>query len=297
MEEIPAVSSTTGPVEKLAILGPGLLGGSIALAAQERGLAKAISLYGRSERSLEVARTSEFASSWEMTTEAAEAVWDADLVILCVPVGAMKPLVEAALPALSENAIVTDVGSVKQYVVDELAPLLAGSARFVPSHPMAGSEQTGFAAARADLFVGAMTVMTPLPESDSADVIRLGSFWAALGCRTLQLAPDAHDRLVAQISHLPHAAASALVASAEEGAFDLIGSGFLDTTRIAAGDPGMWTEIFETNRPAVLDSLKKFEGQLAELRGLLEKGDQKGLQEWLAVAKDIRSRWPGRRSG
>ncbi len=293
MEDTPSAFT---PFEKLAILGPGLLGGSIALAAQEKGLAHAISLYGRSERSLEVARTCEFAANWEMTTEAAEAVWDADLVILCVPVGAMKALAEAALPALSENAIVTDVGSVKQFVVDEVAPVLNGLARFVPSHPMAGSEKTGFAAARADLFEGAMTVLTPLPETEAEDVQRTRAFWTALGCRTLELAPDAHDRLVAQISHLPHAAASALVGAAEEEAFALIGSGFLDTTRIAAGDPGMWTEIFETNRPAVLAALEKFEGQLAELRTLLQKGDQKGLQEWLAVAKDVRSRWPGRRS-
>lgn len=293
MEEAPSAFSS---FEKLAILGPGLLGGSIALAAQERGLAQTISLYGRSERSLEAARACDFAQHWEMTTEAAEAVWDADLVILCVPVGAMKPLAEAALPALSENAIVTDVGSVKQYVVDELAPVLDGLARFVPSHPMAGSEKTGFAAAKGNLFEGAMTVLTPLPQTEVADVQRTAAFWTALGCRTLELAPDAHDRLVAQISHLPHAAASALVGSAEDGAFDLIGSGFLDTTRIAAGDPGMWTEILATNRPAVLAALEKFEGQLTELRALLEKGDQKGLQDWLAAAKDVRSRWPGRRS-
>jgi len=288
------VDGEFAPLEKLAILGPGLLGGSIALAAQERQLAASLALYGRSERSLEAVRRCDAAAGWELTTDPAEAVWDADFVILCTPVGVMKELAETAAPALSENAIVTDVGSVKQYVVDELAPVLEGAARFVPSHPMAGSEKTGFAAARGDLFENAMTVLTPLVKAEPEDTARTAAFWQALGSRTMELAPGEHDRLVAQISHLPHAMASALVGAASEESFGLVGSGFLDTTRIAAGDAAMWTEILETNRPAVLGALERVEGQLAELRQYLENGDQKGLHNWLAKAKDVRSRWPGR---
>ncbi|MEM1059096.1 MAG: prephenate dehydrogenase/arogenate dehydrogenase family protein [Verrucomicrobiota bacterium] len=281
-------------VEKLAILGPGLLGGSVALAAEARGLAKTVALYGRSETSLEKVRAAPAAANWELTTDPAEAVWDADLVVLCTPVGVMASLAEAAKPALSENAIVTDVGSVKRYVVEQLAPVLKGAARFVPSHPMAGSERTGFEAAQADLFEHAMTILTPLPETEAEDVDRLRAFWSALGSRTTVLAPEVHDVLAAQISHLPHAAACALVHAAGAESLDLVGTGFLDTTRKAAGDPAMWAEIFTTNRLAMLEALARYEHEIRALRRYLEEGDGKDLHNWLAKANDVRSRWPGR---
>lgn len=271
---------------KIAILGPGLLGGSIALALRERQLAAEISLYGRSEKSLEGARQAGVTEA--MFTDPCRAVEDAEVVIFCTPIGVMPSLAQTILPALDPLAVVTDVGSVKGCVVKELEPLFHGKARWVGSHPMAGSEQAGFAAARADLFMRSVCIVTPTDSTEPQAVQVASELWTALGCRVLALDPLRHDELVAQISHLPHLVAAALVQAASEESLALIGNGFRDTTRVAAGPPPMWTDILLSNRTALESVLGRLIATLEQARTQLRSGDEKGLHHLLAQANHVR---------
>ncbi|MEQ1862412.1 MAG: prephenate dehydrogenase, partial [Chthoniobacteraceae bacterium] len=245
------------------ILGPGLLGGSLALALKARTDAH-VTVWARRAGSAADARRCADAT----TCDLAESVKDTGVVVFATPVGAMGPLARAIAPALQPGALVMDVGSVKACVVSELAPVFAGRARFIGCHPMAGSEQTGLAAARADLFDGAMCILTPDADTPRDTTADADAFWRSVGCLTRTLAPDEHDRAVAWISHLPHLVAAALVqavADHEPGAFDFCGPGFRDTTRVASGPPEMWTEILGQNNAAVRDAV---DGLIEKLRAL-----------------------------
>ena len=219
----------------VAILGPGLIGGSLALALAERDLAKRLMIYARSPHALDAIRTAGVDA--ELTGNPSEAVRDADVVILCVPIEAMPGLVHEFRDALKPTALVTDVGSVKGSVDRDLAPLLDDRALWIGSHPMAGSEQAGFAAARADLFEGAAVIVTPTPHTQKGAEQRAEAFWKALGARVVSLSPEIHDRYVAQISHVPHLLAAALVCHASKEARELAGGGFRDTTRVVSRKP------------------------------------------------------------
>jgi prephenate dehydrogenase len=234
----------------VAILGPGLIGGSLALALAERGLAKRLMIYARSPRALDEIRLAGVDA--ELTGNPSEAVRDADVVILCVPIEAMASLVHEMRDALKPTALVTDVGSVKGSVDRELAPLLEDRALWIGSHPMAGSEQAGFAAARADLFEGAAVILTPTRNTQQHAEQRAEDFWKALGGVLTILSPEKHDEVVAAISHIPHLAAVALVNHAIKfGDLNLTAGGFRDTTRIASASPELWAEILLANREAV----------------------------------------------
>jgi prephenate dehydrogenase len=241
----------------VAILGPGLIGGSLALALAERGLAKRLTIYARSARALDEIRTAGVDA--ELTGNPSEAVRDADVVILCVPIEAMAGLVHEFRDALKPTALVTDVGSVKGSVDREIAPLLEDRALWIGSHPMAGSEQAGFAAARADLFDGATVILTPTKHTHREAENLAEKFWSALGAKLAVLSPEKHDQIVAAVSHIPHLIAAALVNHAvKDGDLELAAGGFRDTTRVASGSPELWTEILLANRVAVarqLDSL------------------------------------------
>lgn len=275
-------------LSKIAILGPGLIGGSLLLACRARGLASHLSVYARDQSALEEIRQSGLACT--LHTSPAEAVAGADLVILCVPTRAMKAVITEALPGLSPETVVTDVGSVKAPVVQELEPLLANHAHWIGSHPMAGRELAGFAAAKADLFEGATTILT-LTEQTSGRAHHLAhAFWTALGCRVLELEPEEHDRLVAQISHLPHLVAAALTQSACPESLALIGSGFRDTTRVAAGPAEMWRDILLCNRAAVGAALDQLLNILQETRQALHQEDAVALQTLLTRANAVRQK-------
>jgi prephenate dehydrogenase len=273
---------------KLAIIGPGLLGGSLALAARRLGRWR-VSLWARRDEAVRELHDLQFAD--EASTDLPAIVAGADLVIFCVPVGAMKDLAERAVSALKPNALVTDVGSVKSSVVSALEPVFAGRGRFVGSHPMAGSEQTGLRAARADLFESAACMVTPTEFSDPSAVAEVAAFWRDVGCRVSQIAPEAHDELVAAISHLPHLAAAALVNAVAEqcpDAFEMAGPGFRDTTRVAGGSPEMWTEIFSTNRVAVRKSAEAMIAKLEQFIRLLDRqtpDSDKLMNDFLTQAK------------
>ncbi len=281
-------------MKRVAILGPGLLGGSIAL-----GLAQypevEVRLWGRRPEVLQEASALGMVSF--ASTNVREVVAGSDTVVLCVPVGVMPELVLEALPAMSPQTLVTDVGSVKQLVVETLAPMLDGRALFVGSHPMAGSEKAGLAAAKPDLFQRAVCILTPeeaLTPAEATD--RATIFWEALGCRIRQLSPLLHDQVCAQISHVPHVAAAALVNMVSEilpEAFDFSGSGFRDTTRVAGGLPAMWSEILLSNRHAVSGGLRGLIGQLEAVIHLLEQKEGSAvaaLDSFLSAAKDRRDR-------
>jgi prephenate dehydrogenase len=249
----------TSPV---AILGPGLLGGSLALALQARG--KQVAVWARRAEAAAEVRAGGFAQF--ASTEVRAVVEQAETVILAVPIGAMPALAREIAQHLRREVLVTDVGSVKAGVCTQLGAILGES--FVGSHPMAGSEQAGLSAARADLFDGAVCIVTPEAKTPPSQVQRAADFWGGLGALVRTMPPAEHDALVAAISHLPHLLAAALVQSVAEtrpAAFDLCGPGFRDTTRVAGGPPAMWTEILGENRSAVRAAL---DALIEKLRGI-----------------------------
>jgi len=226
-------------------------------------------------------------------TDPAAAAEGADICILCTPIGAMEEVARAIAPVMAPGGAVTDAGSVKGSVVNALEPILGG--RFVGSHPMAGSERSGLAAARADLFQGATAVVTPTAKSDPQAVAAVEAMWREAGCRIVTMTPAEHDEAVARISHLPHAAAAALVNAINRRlpeAQKIAGGGYRDTTRIAAGPPAMWSEILLENKAALIAGLEDFTHTLEELKALLHAHNAAALEAYLSRAKEVRDNLP-----
>jgi len=276
----------------VAILGPGLIGGSLALALTERGLADKLVIYSRKDTSFPA--IIEKLPQATLTTDVIEAVRDADIVVLCVPIETMADLVKKFVDSLKPSALVTDVGSVKESVDREIAPLLADKALWIGSHPMAGSEQGGFGAARADLFVGAKVILTHtgINSSEARAKPRAEEFWRKLGASTFQIPPFQHDKAVAHISHLPHLVAAALVNAASEDYYRIAGSGFRDTTRVASGSPDLWTEIIWDNRDKIASALSSLISELKRAEQDLKGNDKTPLHKFLKHAQDQRSKLP-----
>lgn len=272
----------------VAILGPGLIGGSLALALAERGLADGLRIYARKDATFPAIR--EKLPHAELTTDVVKAVRGADIIVLCVPIETMAALVQQFADILKPTALVTDVGSVKECVESEIAPLLAGKALWIGSHPMAGSERAGFSVARPDLFVGAKVILTPTEKTTRKARERAEAFWQKVGGVTLVAPPSDHDRAVAYISHLPHVAASALVNAMEESFFRAAGPGFRDTTRIASGSADLWTGILSENRGKVAEAIDKFVRELEAVKKSLKENDKEHLHSFLARAHDQRSK-------
>jgi prephenate dehydrogenase len=281
--------------QKITLIGVGLLGGSIGLATRRHRLAREVAGFVRRSASLkdcEKAGAVDYAS-----TDLLAAVSNADLVILCTPLAQMRSRVEELLPALKRGAIVTDVGSVKAGVVRELETLVAGSgAHFVGSHPMAGAEKTGVLAARVDLFVNAVCVVTPSKRSNAAAVRKLETFWQSLGARTLRLAPEQHDVFVSRSSHLPHVVAAVLAnlvldPKAPKIQSVLCANGFRDTTRIASGSPEMWRDIALANRKNLSRAVDAFISGLQKFQNDLKKSDAKAITRYFETAKARRDNW------
>jgi prephenate dehydrogenase len=271
----------------VAILGPGLIGGSLALALAERGLARRISIYARSSHALDAIRLAGVDA--ELTGNPSEAVREADIVILCVPIEAMAALVKECRDALKPGALVTDVGSVKGSVDHQVAPLLEGRAQWIGSHPMAGSEQSGFVAARPDLFENAAVIVTPTANSAPKAQKRAEEFWRALGGRVFTLSPGEHDLAVADISHVPHLLAALLVANANPKSLPLAGGGFRDTTRIASGSPDLWTEILWANRDALARNCGNWAAVLDKVQRLFRDNDPAAKSELFKLLENAQS--------
>jgi prephenate dehydrogenase len=283
---------------KVTIIGVGLLGGSLGLAIRKRRLARHVTGYVRRRASVrEAVRAGAVDSA---TQDLAVAVKDADLVVVCTPVSRMVSVVRDMLPHLKRGAVVTDVGSVKSDLVRKLTPLLKeAGAHFVGSHPMAGSEQNGVRAASADLFRGAVCVITPIRQTLSGAIARVSRLWSDVGATVLKLTPVEHDRFVARTSHLPHLIASVLATQVLDPRQPkvqsrLCASGFRDTTRIAGGSPEMWRDIALANRRNLARELRVFETRLAALRRMLDRNDPRALERLLSQARDLRVNWKGR---
>jgi prephenate dehydrogenase len=281
--------------QKVTLVGVGLLGGSLGLTLKQRQLAARVT--GHVRRPASVAQCQQLGVVDEATTNLAAAVKDADLVVFCTPLSQMRDLARQAAPHLKRGALVTDVGSVKGSVVAELDPLIAPTgAHFVGSHPMAGSEQAGPAAARADLFENAVCVVTPTAATKPDALKRIATFWTDLGARVLRLTPELHDDFVARSSHLPHVVAAELAnyvlspAHPKEQSL-LCATGFRDTTRIASGSPEMWRDIALANRQKLARVLGVFIEDLQELQLALERADAKAVEEFFEVAKQRRDAW------
>jgi prephenate dehydrogenase len=278
-------------IGRLAVVGLGLLGGSAARGARARGLAREIVAVGRRAEGL--APALEDGTVDRATTDLVDGVGDADLVLLATPVSTLPGLLSEVWRAVDADAILSDVGSTKRAIVSAAERLASSRAlAFVGGHPMAGSEQSGYAGARADLFAGATVILTPTELTDPGALKQLSEFWEALGSRVVMLDPDVHDRLVAAVSHLPHLVAFALmeaVARLDAGALNLAGRGFADATRIAASDPRIWQDIFLTNREALAEPLTAFRSALEELERLIGAQDAAGLEAALARIRAIRN--------
>jgi prephenate dehydrogenase len=277
-------------IRQLAIVGVGLLGGSVAKAARSGALARRIVGVGRDPERLRPAVDDGTLDA--AVTELDAGVREADVVLLAAPVLAIEGLLERVWRAAPDGALVTDVGSTKRNIVRAAERLAATrSLAFVGSHPLAGSEQAGYRVARADLFRGATVVVTPTEKTELAALKKTSELWEALGARVTALDPETHDRTVAAISHLPHLIACALVDGAgrvEPAALELAARGFRDTTRIAAGDPDMWTEIFLANRDALSASVAAFREALADLERVIAAGATDELHAVLARIKAMR---------
>ena len=281
--------------QKITIVGVGLLGGSLGLAAPHKKLAREVAGYVRREASLKECEAAEAVDY--ATTDLLAAVSHADLVVLCTPLAQMRSLAQRLAPALKRGALVTDVGSVKAGVVRMVAPVIRqAGAQFVGSHPMAGGEKMGVLASRADLYDGAVCVVTPDQHAPAGAVRKLERFWQALGARTVRMDAAQHDRLVSRSSHLPHLAAAALVnvildPAAPSAQAGLCATGFRDTTRIASGSPEMWRDIALANRKNLVRSLDAFMAELKKFQATLKSGDEPAVEKFFADGKLRRDHW------
>jgi len=275
---------------KISVLAPGLIGGSVALACARTFPDSTLFVWSRKKESLAPIQKS---LPKAKTGTDVSGVAGSDIVVLGAPASVLADLVRSFLPHLGPQTLVTDVASVKASVEKELAPLLQGRARWIGSHPMAGSEDSGFSAARADLFQSAPVILTPQKSTPPDTVRDTSAFWRALGARVIQLPPEEHDRQVARISHLPHAVAAALVRAAGTSGLPVAGPGYRDTTRVAAGPSDMWAEILLGNRTEVLASLRDLRQGVEQLATALEKQDRPALVKFLDEAAQIRRNLSG----
>lgn len=283
----------TAPVYKrVALIGLGLIGGSIAWASKRAGAAGEIVGYARSPETRDKVRELGFCD--RVADTLADAVTGADLVILCVPVGAMAAVAAEIAPHLGEGATVSDVGSVKASVIEALAGL-PDHVHVVPAHPLAGTEHSGPEAGFAELFDNRYTLITPLPDGDEAATARLLAFWEALGARVEEMDPERHDLVLAVTSHAPHLIAYTMVGVADDmrrvtksEVIKYSAAGFRDFTRIAASDPTMWRDVFMTNKDATLEILGRFTEELFALQRAIRTGDGDHLHDYFTRTRAIR---------
>ncbi len=279
--------------ERIALIGIGLIGSSIARDIKELGLARDVVVSTRSEETLKRAEKLELGTSY--TTSVADAVREADLVIVSVPVGASEDVAKQIAPHLKAGAIVTDVGSTKASVIAQMAPHMPQHVHFIPGHPLAGTEKSGPDAGFAGLFRDRWCIFTPLPGTDAAALDRLKGFWLALGSRVDEMDPEHHDKVLAIVSHLPHIIAYNIVGTAddlstvtESEVIKYSASGFRDFTRLAASDPTMWRDICLHNKDAILEMLARFSEDLAYLQRAIRWGEGDKLFELFTRTRAVR---------
>ncbi len=279
-------------IPKLAIIGVGLIGGSLSLALKEAGAVGEVIGYGRGKPNLEKAL--ELGVVDRYTRDPREAVKDADIVFLATPVKTLSTVTEELLPGLKPGAIITDGGSVKGAVAEAIEPLLPENIHFVPGHPIAGTEKSGAEAAFATLYRGKRCILTPTVNTDAKALQLVEQMWQLAGSEVVQMSLEKHDRVLAAISHLPHMVAYSLVNAVgsydhyEENILEYSAGGFRDFTRIASSDPTMWRDIAETNREGLLEMMEQFETFFGELKTDVAEGSGEKLYEFFMRSKELR---------
>ncbi len=278
---------------KMTVIGVGLLGASLARACKERGLVEEITGYGRNRENLEKARVLKVID--HCSTDLAEAVKDADLVVLCTPVTSIIPLIQNMISKIRPGTLITDVGSVKEPIVMEAEKLVPEGVYFVGSHPIAGGENSGLEASTADLYQNAKCIVTPTGKTNNKALEKISALWQAVGMQVINLSAEEHDFVFGAVSHLPHIVVYALMNTLgalrtqddrEVTAFS--GAGLKDITRIASSDPVMWRDICLSNRNHSLDLIDRFQNKLDEIRSTIEKGDGQALKEEFIAANKYR---------
>ncbi len=279
--------------ETIALIGIGLIGSSIAREIKDKGLAGSVTVSTRSDATLKRAEALNLGDRY--TTSAADAVKNADLVIVSVPVGASGAVAAEIAPHLKPGAIVTDVGSTKGSVIAQMAPHMPEGVHFIPGHPIAGTEYSGPDAGFIGLFKGRWCILTPLPETDETAKAKLRTFWEALGSMVDDMDPEHHDKVLAIVSHLPHIIAYNIVGTAddleavtESEVIKYSASGFRDFTRLAASDPTMWRDVCLHNKDAILEMLARFSEDLAYLQRAIRWGDGDKLFDLFTRTRAIR---------
>ena len=278
---------------QITILGPGLLGASLAMAVKTHLLAQQVAIWDHEEELRIKCRNREWCDHVFETPEAA--VENSEFVLVCTPVQTIVSLLKRIQPALAKDALVSDTGSTKAAICNAAQPIFEGShATFIGAHPMTGSEKTGMDHARANLFENAACMLTPLPNSPTEKLEQLSAFWKSLKMRVSTASPQTHDRIVAHISHLPHVVASILctyLSTKDETWRSLAGGGLQDTTRIAAGNPELWGQILEQNRDEILQSIEGFKAQLDVLKTALTENNSEELRSQLEQGKIYRDQF------
>ncbi|MBP1852180.1 prephenate/arogenate dehydrogenase family protein [Rhizobium halophytocola] len=279
--------------DKITLIGIGLIGSSIARDVKALGLARDVTISTRSADTLKRARELDLGTGYTLAAE--EAVTDADLVIVSVPVGASEAVAKQIAPHLKAGAIVTDVGSTKASVIAQMAPHMPSNVHFIPGHPLAGTEKSGPDAGFRGLFKGRWCIFTPLADTDPDALGRLRSFWEALGSKIDEMDPEHHDKVLAIVSHLPHIIAYNIVGTAddletvtESEVIKYSASGFRDFTRLAASDPTMWRDVCLHNKDALLEMLARFSEDLAYLQRAIRWGEGDKLFELFSRTRSIR---------
>jgi cyclohexadieny/prephenate dehydrogenase len=287
------VSKPATLYNRLALIGAGLIGSSIARAARAQSAARSIVVTARSAATRR--RVAELGFADQVVETNAAAVEGADLVILCIPVGACGAVAEEIAPHLAEGATVSDVGSVKGSIIRDMSPHLPKSVHFVPAHPVAGTEYSGPDAGFAELFVNRWCILTPPNGADDKAVAKLAAFWRLLAANVETMTADHHDLVLAITSHLPHLIAYTIVGTADElqsvtrsEVLKFSAGGFRDFTRIAASDPTMWRDVFLANKDAVLEMLGRFNEDVAALTKAIRRGDGEALFEQFTRTRAIR---------
>ena len=278
---------------RMTLIGAGLIGSSLARVARREGLAGHIAVSARTQATLDKALELGFADS--VSLDAAEAAKDADLVVLCTPLGVYGSIAEAIAPALKPGAIVSDVGSCKEIMFTDVAPHLPEGVHMVPGHPVAGTEHSGPEAGFAELFESRWCILTPGPETDAGAVERVSELWRRAGMTVETMDAAHHDQVLALTSHLPHLIAYTIVGTAtdlgddlKKEVFKFSAGGFRDFTRIAASDPVMWRDIFLNNKDALLHVLGRFTEDLTALQRAIRRGEEKALEDHFTRTRDIR---------
>ena len=278
---------------KMTIIGVGLLGASLAKACKERDLVEEVVGYGRNRENLEKARALKIID--HCPADLAEAVKDADLIVLCTPVTTIIPLIQNMIAGIRPGALITDVGSVKEPIVKEAEKLVPKGVFFVGSHPIAGGENSGLEASTANLYQGAKCIVTPTDKTNNSALEKISALWQAVGMQIINLSAEEHDFVFGAVSHLPHIVVYALMNTLgslrtqdnrEVTAFS--GAGLKDITRIASSDPVMWRDICLSNRNHSLDLIDRFQNKLDEIRSTIEKGDGQALKEEFIAANKYR---------